>query len=37
MADVRATTPASHPEAIDALASLGFKTQRVLDQMVVDV
>lgn len=37
LADARATTPAFHPEAIEALASLGFSTQRVLDQMVLDV
>lgn len=36
-ADVRATTSASHPEAIEALESLGFRTQRVLDQMVLDM
>lgn len=37
VADVRATTPASHPEVIAALATLGFQTQRVLDQMVLDL
>jgi len=28
---------ASHPEAIDALRKLGFQTQRVLDQMSLDL
>jgi ribosomal protein S18 acetylase RimI-like enzyme len=37
LTDARATTPASHPEAIDALAALGFRTQRVLDQMVLEL
>jgi ribosomal protein S18 acetylase RimI-like enzyme len=37
LAGVRAATPASHPEAIRALAELGFRTQRVLDQMVLDI
>lgn len=37
LTDARATTPASHPEAIQTLAELGFRTQRVLDHMVLDM
>ncbi|MBM3187198.1 MAG: GNAT family N-acetyltransferase [Chloroflexi bacterium] len=34
---VRATLSASHPEAVRALQQLGFETQRVLDQMLLEL
>jgi len=34
---LQAHLSASHPEAIDALRKLGFQTQRVLDQMSLDL
>jgi len=37
LTDTRATTSASHPEAVEALAALGFRMQRVLDQMVLEL
>ena len=37
LTDARATTSTSHPEAIEALAALGFRTQRVLERMVLEL